>query len=134
MLGKSPSPTAASFIKASRKQDPRRSFIQAVKRKYAGENPQGQSSERPNVISGKVVEEVGFEKIEEQQRRVHELKIVLVDGQQIENAVAPGDESIENVCPSIVELDLSRNLLSFQEVKKIVKPDKLPHLELLKLK
>ncbi|KUJ07931.1 CAP-Gly domain-containing protein [Mollisia scopiformis] len=130
---KSPSPTAASFIKSSRSQDPSRSFIQAVKRKYADEDHRDDVSERPNVISGKVVEEVGFDKIQEQQRRLHELKIVLVDGQQINAAEDATDEVIETVCPSIVELDLSRNLLSFQETHKIIRRNKLPHLRLLKL-
>lgn len=127
---KSPSPTAASFVRYARNLDPSRSFVQAVKRKYADQDP---SLGLQNVISGKVVEEVGFEKISEQQKRLHELKIVLVDGQQIEIAEDEGDEKIESICPSIIELDLSRNLFKFAEVLKIVSPGKLSNLKSLKL-
>lgn len=130
-VGKSPSPTAASFVRYARTLDPSRSFVQAVKRKYADQDP---SLGPQNVISGKVVEEVGFEKISEQQKRLHELKIVLVDGQQIEIAEDGSDERIESICPSIVELDLSRNLFNYAEVLKIASPGKLSHLRSLKLK
>ncbi|KAE8452380.1 hypothetical protein EG329_001080 [Mollisiaceae sp. DMI_Dod_QoI] len=128
-------PTAASFLKSTRSPDPSRSFIQAVKLKYAGEDPQRsfKSLEHPNVISGKVVEEVGFDKIQEQQRRLHDLKVVLVDGQQIDVAEDKVDEPVQILCPSIVELDLSRNLLPFPEVFRVISPHNLPHLRLLKL-
>jgi dynactin complex subunit len=127
---KNPSGTSASFVRSSRKPDLRRSFIQAVKEKYAGE---AQPSD-PNVISGKVVEEVGFEKIQDQQRRLHELKIVVVDGSQIEAAEDDGDEAIETMCPSIVELDISRNIFPFVKMCKIIRPDKLSNLKKLKFK
>jgi hypothetical protein len=72
-----------------------------------------------NVISGKTVEEVGFDKIRAQQARLHELKIVLVDGQRISHAESSAGE-IRAVCPKIEELDLSRNVIvSFREVVKI---------------
>lgn len=127
---RNPSGTSASFVRSSRKPDPRRSFIQAVKEKYAGK---AQSSDL-NVISGKVVEEVGFEKIQDQQRRLHELRIVVVDSNQIETAEDHGDDAVETMCPSIVELDISRNIFQFREMCKIIRPDKLSNLRKLKLK
>ena len=75
-------------------------------------------------ISGKVVEEVGFEKIRQQQAALQELRIVLVDGHRIAGLCPypwkgkADDEAWERAvgrvaeaCPSIVELDLSRSLL-----------------------
>lgn len=83
-------------------------------------------------ISGKVVEEVGFDKIRRQLAQLHELKIVLVDGLRVETA-ENGSEKIEEVCPKIVELDLSRNL--FEDCKEIeIICQKLKHLKSLRLK
>lgn len=71
-------------------------------------------------FSGKVVEEVGFEKIRKKLAELQELKIVLLDGLRIAG-VLPHDagpeerdealRNIEKTCPKIIELDLSRNLL-----------------------
>jgi hypothetical protein len=85
-------------------------------------------------ISGKVVEEVGFDKIREQQSRLHELKIVLVDGMRI-NAGRDSrrHSAISIVCPSILELDLSRNLFErFQQIDDII--GQLGELRKLRLK
>lgn len=68
------------------------------------------------VISGKTVEEVGFEKIQNEQAQLENLKVVLVDGLRIDRAAA--GSSIRNVCPSIVDLDLSRNL--FEDCREVV--------------
>ncbi|PBP24547.1 CAP-Gly domain-containing protein [Diplocarpon rosae] len=105
----SPSPTAASLVLASSwTADPEQSFVSAVKGKYGTPAVADDSDEI--VISGKTVEEVGFDKIRAQQARLHELKIVLVDGQRISHAEnSPGE--IRTVCPKIDELDLSRNLI-----------------------
>lgn len=78
-------------------------------------------------ISGKVVEEVGFDKIRRKLAQLHELRIVILDGMRIafaETVAAPGSGSpiapsgaeaggsIREVCPRVVELDLSRNLFT----------------------
>ena len=81
-------------------------------------------------ISGKTVEEVGFDKINRQLAALQELKIVVLDGlcvagvnsfprQAGDNALDPTDpkscwspaEELKSKDLSIVELDLSRNLL-----------------------
>lgn len=77
----------------------------------------GRPAEKAIKISGKEVEEVGFDKIRKQQAGLGELKIVLLDGLCIDQQIS--SETLQNalpeireVCPKIVELDLSRNLLS----------------------
>lgn len=86
----------------------------------------------PIKISGKEVEEVGFDKIRKQLADLHELKIVLLDGLCMSRPIAclkdrlaaSGDSSwpeglidINETCPKILELDLSRNL--FEEWREV---------------
>ena len=98
-----------------------RSFVAAVHDKYASELATGQQDPGTGtgggtapgpqiVISGKVAEEVGFDKIRRRLARLDDLKIVIVDGKQICSAVDEGERSVAETCPRIVELDLSRNL------------------------
>jgi len=128
----SPSSTAASFIRATRAKDLEQSFVDAVREKYAA--PLDAELYKPGQqieISGKVVEEIGFDKIRQQQARLHELKIVLVDGMRIKEAQVPGGD-IEQICPGIVELDLSRNLFEiFQPIADII--ERLLNLRKLRL-
>lgn len=79
---------------------------------------------RQIVISGKVAEEIGFDKIRRQQAQLGELKIVILDGMRIGSSGGVGDNENENedekekerpireVCPKVTELDLSRNLFT----------------------
>lgn len=85
------------------------------------------------MISGaKFAEEVGFDKIRAQLAQLHELKIVLVDGLQVDHAENP-NRRIRDVCPKIVELDLSRNL--FESCSEIIHIcGELDNLRTLKLK
>lgn len=92
-------------------------------------------------ISGKVVEEVGFDKIRKQLAELQELKIVLLDGLCVAGVLGDGDlderektkARIGETCPKIVELDLSRNLMRrWIDVADIC--DQLKRLRLLKLK
>jgi hypothetical protein len=73
------------------------------------------------IISGKQVEEVGFEKIKKLQSRLNELKIVYLDGLLISQPInAQRAQEIVNTCPKISTLDLARNLLeSIEEVAYI---------------
>ena len=83
-------------------------------------------------ISGKEVEEVGFDKIRKQLADLKELKIVILDGlcmarpetslRARENitgleAWPTGLTDIKDVCNKVIELDLSRNL--FEEWREI---------------
>ncbi|GLA50382.1 hypothetical protein AnigIFM63604_006437 [Aspergillus niger] len=151
---KSKHPTAGSFVRPSRPADKPRGFIEALREKYASEfleqeiARQGQGSDttgdplhKPIEISGKVVEEVGFDKIRKQLARLQELKIVLLDGLQVagvlgHDASATEIDSayaeIEQTCPQITELDLSRNLLTtWSGVARIC--ERLNFLKALKL-
>lgn len=86
----------------------------------------------PIIISTKEVQEVGFDKIRTRLAQLHELRIVLVDGLQVNKAEGLED-SIKRDCPMIVELDLSRNLFDgWGEIVRICK--KLDDLQTLKLK
>ena len=105
----------------STRADPEQSFVQAVHQKYATEITAPQlptALDKQIEISGKVVEKVGFDKIRKQQSQLDELKIVIVDGFRVSSAEDP-DRKIRDVCPKIVELDLSRNL--FETCKHIIK-------------
>jgi tubulin-specific chaperone E len=121
----STSPSCASFIRATRRADAPRSFLQALRYKYADHGAEDLTIEpdRSIEISGKLVEEVGFERIRQQQALLHELRIVLLDGLRI-RGLRPGTEicktqqEIESTCPNITELGLSRNL--FEDWKDIV--------------
>jgi hypothetical protein len=95
--------------------------VEAVHQKYATgitNHSTVAAAEVQIMISGKkVAEEVGFDKIRAQLAQLHELKIVLVDGLQVNCAERP-DKRIRDVCPKIAELDLSRNL--FESCKEII--------------
>lgn len=122
-------------MRPTRTADPPQSFLEAVHQKYASEITERRdalSAEPPIEISGKIVEEVGFDKIRQQLAQLHELKIVIVDGLRIATA-EKAERRIREVCPKIVELDLSRNLFEhYEEVMNIC--HELDNLKVLKLK
>ena len=103
-------------MRLTRPADWPRTFVEAVHDKYASEVTADRTPVRAGrdiVISGKVAEEVGFDKIRRQLANVAELKIVILDALCITSAgPGPGEKSIRETCPRIVELDLSRNLLA----------------------
>lgn len=88
-------------------------------------------------ISGKEVEEVGFEKIQKQISELKGLRIVVLDGLCIsgrisENSDASGEADLAAICPNIRELDLSRSLFEdMNEVMTLI--GGLEHLESLKI-
>ncbi|KAK2073569.1 hypothetical protein P8C59_007846 [Phyllachora maydis] len=112
---RSHAPTAASFVRPTRPVDAPRTFVAALHAKYASEAVAGRQQQRqPIVISGKVAEEVGFDKIQRKQARLGELSIVILDGARIVRSrrADAGELPIRHVCPKVVELDLSRNLFT----------------------
>lgn len=133
MSGKSHYPTAGSFVRPSRPSDSPQSFLGALRAKYAAEDDgpsiEGSNSQKIGKadqgliqISGKVVEEVGFDKIRRQFAQLQQLRIALLDGlcitgvlssfEQPESQVREAAQEIASTCPNIEQLDLSRNLLS----------------------
>ena len=98
--------------------------MEAVERKYATEEVERRDElalkkEQLHMAGGKIAYEVGFDKIRAQLAQLNELKIVIVDGMKIDKAETE-EKKIRGVCPKIVELDLSRNLIqSLDEIAKI---------------
>jgi tubulin-specific chaperone E len=122
-VGLSKSATAASFVRPSRKADPAQDFISALHEKYASDEAPDDRDGTPKQasvqiqFSGKVVEEVGFDKIRRRLAQLQDLRVVILDGLRIKDASggqsgAGEAESIKRECPKIVELDLSRNLFT----------------------
>lgn len=137
----SSSPTAASFIRPTRKPDTERTILEAIEFKYttslSGEN--GNQLDAV-IISGKVAEEVGFEKIAKEQAQLVDLRVVLLD-QLVVNGIAPRGSSASAVkeaqgvlartCPSIREIDIGWNTIeTLQDIADICAA--LPHLRVLK--
>lgn len=132
--GQSSQPNCASFVNVRNLPDPEVSFVEAVAEKYAGGTLEevSASGERAVKISGKLVQNVGFGKIHEEQSQLNALKYVLVDGARIKTAETK-ERSVKDTCPDIFELDLSRNLFDdFEEIIKIC--SSLQKLRALRLK
>ncbi|RYP76152.1 hypothetical protein DL771_001976 [Monosporascus sp. 5C6A] len=126
--GKSKAATAASFVRPTRPADRPQSFVSALVEKYTAELTNTKAIQ----FSGKVAEEVGFEKIRRKQARLSELKFAILDGARIASVYAEGDEPIRTVCPKVKDLDLSRNL--FRHVGTVVAIcSELPDLRALRL-
>ncbi|KAL4742495.1 hypothetical protein BDV11DRAFT_12320 [Aspergillus similis] len=142
-------PTAGSFVRPSRPADSPRSFLWALREKYASDFEQSRvrqaradaEFEKPIRFNNKIAEEVGFDKIRKQLAELEELKIVLLDGLRVAGVLAQEASreqiekargEIERTCPKIVELDLSWNMLTkWKDVSDICGP--LRRLRLLKL-
>lgn len=114
--GKSKSPTAASFVRPTRTAEAPRSFVAALKEKYTAEIATGGIEIR---FSGKLAEEVGFEKIRRKQADLAELKHAILDGTRVARAYDDDDEGegvdeqrIGDTCPKVINLELSRNLFT----------------------
>ncbi len=121
-LALSKSKQAASFVRPTRTPDAVQSFVEAVRRKYATEEVDRRDTlahqqQEIEMAGGKVAYEIGFDKIRAQLAELGELKIVLVDAMRIVKAGVE-NHKIRDVCPKIVELDLSRNL--FQNGDEII--------------
>jgi hypothetical protein len=100
-------PNSATFIRPTRKPDPSRSFIEGLRKKYTTESDAPGKHAEISVSANKVVEEVGFEKIAQKLSQLAELRIILLDGLQIDRVDSV--DVIRATCPNIEELDLSRN-------------------------
>jgi len=91
-----------------------------VRQKYASGLGEDQSTSIR--ISGKTIEEVGFDKIQQQMSNLAELQIVVIDelcvhGQDVDDR-DKDTTRFAAVCPKTKELDLSRNL--FEDVADLL--------------
>jgi hypothetical protein len=130
-------------VRPSRKPDPERTLLEAIKFKYAPTtvpNAKNNVADETIEISGKVVEEVGFERIQKQLSVLTDLKIVLVDELVVSGVARRGasrDEirqaqfELAQTCPNIVELDIGWNVIeTWQDVADICQS--LKKLKILK--
>jgi len=122
---------SASFVK---KDSPLlmvgQSFQEAIIKKYIIKEEKDKNAEP--IVWGKVVETVGFEKIDKKQSHLNELIEVGLDLQNIEKAFAENESKgkIKEICPSIEELNLSENLFThWDDVFDIL--NELEHLSVL---
>lgn len=135
MKGRNKIGTAGSFVRPSRPHDKAISAVEAIHQKYAADS--SATSATSVRISGKEVEEVGFEKIQKQISELKDLRVVVLDelcisGHAEQRSGESGSMSLAATCPSIRELDLSRNLFEdFVEVMDLM--GGLEHLETLKI-
>ncbi|KAG7006703.1 cytosolic fe-S cluster assembly factor NAR1 [Physcia stellaris] len=67
-------------------------FLDALRKKYASSATEGLSSKEAIRISGKTVEEVGFEKINQQLASLHDLRVVILDGLCIRGILSRGNQ------------------------------------------
>lgn len=133
--------TAASFIRPTRKPDTERTVLDAIRHKYSGSLSDATGKPLDAVvISGKVAEEVGFDKIAQEQAQLADLRIVLLD-QLVVNGVATRDAStsaviraqkeLSQTCPNIHEIDVGWNTIErWQDIADICAA--LPNLKILK--
>lgn len=105
MPGLSRHSTAGSFVRPTRKPDTPRSFVEALRAKYADDDFEDPSVKvvfvmkegdnantkkdptsrlnQPIRFNGKIAEEVGFDKIKKQLAQLEELKYVILDGMRM---------------------------------------------------
>ena len=131
-------------MRPNRPVDKSRGFIDALRQKYALQKANAKGQEVEINISGKTVEEVGFEKVARQLANLQELRIVLLDGLGIAGVTAQpfsihhesslqGFRRIGEQGLKIQELDVSRNLVEeWADVLGICA--QLKSLRILKLK
>jgi len=122
---------SASFIK---KDSPLlgigQSFLDALIKKYIIKEDKDKNAEP--IVWGKVVETVGFDKIDKKQSHLNELIEVGLDFQNIEKAFSDNESKgkIKEICPSIEELNLSENLfIHWDDIFDII--NELQHLNVL---
>ncbi|KAI5819658.1 hypothetical protein BZA77DRAFT_303168 [Pyronema omphalodes] len=108
-------PGAGSFIRPTRKPDPTISFIEGLRRKYTTEFDAPRKEQAIVLTANKVFEEVGFDKIIQKLSQLQNLKIIILDGLQIDRV--DDIAIIRATCPNIEELDVSRNL--FEKLEDI---------------
>lgn len=135
---RSTQPKIASFVRPSRKPDLEQTVLEAINSKYVSSSLQSEAV----VISGKVAEEIGFDKVSKEQSVLADLRLVVLDHSCI-SGIAPRASSRETIrkaqeelaatCPNIVELDLGHNPIeTWAQIEDICSA--LPKLKILRLK
>ncbi|KAI7192303.1 tubulin-specific chaperone [Hortaea werneckii] len=115
---RSVSPTAASFLRPNQQWDKPRSFLEALKEKYASDNDPSEH-EAIQISAHKQAEEVGFDKFARRQAQLRGIHTVVLDRMCIRHSPDdPESSEIETVCKDVTDLDLSSNL--FETTEEII--------------
>ncbi|RMY69349.1 hypothetical protein D0863_06501 [Hortaea werneckii] len=127
---RSVSPTAGSFLRPNQQWDKPRSFLGALKEKYASDNDPSEH-EAIQISAHKQAEEVGFDKFARRQAQLRGIHTVVLDRMCIRHSPDdPECSEIETVCKDVTDLDLSSNLFeTLQEIIDIAR--RLPKLRCL---
>jgi len=109
-LGRSKSPTAASFLRPKQTWDESRSLLQALREKYI--SPEEANNAEIVFISGKHAEEVGLEKLARRQAQLQGIHTLVLDRMCIRYRQGDdeADRSVAELCANITTLDLGGNL------------------------
>ncbi|KAG9307361.1 hypothetical protein G9A89_017190 [Geosiphon pyriformis] len=137
-------PNSGSFIRFSSKINIGQSFLSALIQKYVGDEDETSNYQKNSPYDAQKdlesmywagntkieVEALGWEKIRQKQRHLDRLFEVGLSFEQISNAGVPGE--IAAVCPNIVDLNLSKNLIAdWDTIARIC--EQLEKLEVLRL-
>ncbi|KAI6820315.1 tubulin-specific chaperone [Hortaea werneckii] len=127
---RSVSPTAASFLRPNQQWDKPRSFLEALKEKYASDNDPSEH-EAIQISAHKQAEEVGFDKFARRQAQLRGIHTIVLDRMCIRHSPDDAENAeIGTVCKDVTDLDLSSNLFeTMQEIIDIAR--RLPKLRSL---
>lgn len=112
-------PTSGSFVRPG-KVKTGISCPDSIRNRYGLVNDDLAGVDRDNIASLKAkinapfLEMVGFEKINKKQSTFNQLKIVALREQRISHAGEPAE--LLELCPNIIELDLSKNLINSWQI------------------
>ena len=121
MLGASASQNAASFVRPKRPCDQPVTFVEAMKKKYSS------ALQEPSIrISGKVVEEIGFDQTQKHFSQIRELQTIGLAKRLIAvptNARSQVTADIETLSLKVKDLDIGHNLFEdWEDVLAICRP------------
>ncbi|KAI7220759.1 tubulin-specific chaperone [Hortaea werneckii] len=127
---RSVSSTAASFLRPNQQWDKPRSFLEALKEKYASDNDPSEH-EAIQISAHKQAEEVGFDKFARRQAQLRGIHTIVLDRMCIRHSPDDAESAeIGTVCKDVTDLDLSSNLFeTMQEIIDIAR--RLPKLRCL---
>nr|POE54888.1 tubulin-specific chaperone e [Quercus suber] len=119
--GRNKNVTPASFLRPGQPWDVPRTFFQALEEKYLHKTDRQQ--DEIIYVSGKQVEEIGFEKFAKRQAQLRGIHVLVLDGMRIRHQCSKAEaDRISAVCAHITDLDLTFNLFeSFREIAHLCK-------------
>ncbi|KAK6381126.1 hypothetical protein LTR65_001038 [Meristemomyces frigidus] len=107
-LGRSSSPTAASFLRPNQPWDKPRTFLEALREKYASAD---ETQHETIYFSTKQAEEVGFDKFARRQAELRGIHVLVLDHMCIRyRPDDPDNQAIAEVCKEVTDLDIGSNL------------------------